>query len=142
MLNAGLLAILSALISNESDAPEWWFYFMLCMRIYKELYVCFPIYKDITQGFLAMGLRNGVISSSEARELMEDLMKAGQHHKTVDQVTRSFTIDFDLALTDPDEAKAHNLAMKFDELALFDEVTSGDYVTLEPEETKKGKRGH
>jgi hypothetical protein len=36
-------------------------------------------------------------------------------------------MEFNLALRDPHGAKAHSLALRLDELALFDDLRSGDY---------------
>lgn len=44
---------------------------------------------------------------------MLSLEKRGEHHKIFEQALASFAIDFELALTAPDDAKARNLAMRF-----------------------------
>jgi hypothetical protein len=40
--------------------------------------------------------------------------------------------DFDLALSQPEEAAAHALAQRFGELGLFVELTEGDYIAPDP----------
>ncbi|KAI4158631.1 MAG: hypothetical protein LQ342_007283 [Letrouitia transgressa] len=120
-----------------TDDPDWRFYFALSIRIYQDLYVCFPIYKHIVQGFLAMAMENDAITVSEARNIIEQFEEKGKHHKTSERVVGSFTIDFDLALTKPDDAKAHTLALKFHELSIFDQFTSGEFVNQEVEATRE-----
>jgi hypothetical protein len=115
----------------ETADPEWHFYFMLCMESYQHLYVCFPVYLDVMQGLLTMAMKNALLSSSEASELMGKIKTRGTHHEAAEEASGSFTIDFGLALTDPDDAKAHNLALRFNELAMFDEIINEDYVDVD-----------
>ena len=110
---------------------------MLSMQMYQDLYVCFPVYENVMQGFLAMAMRSGAISGLEARGLIESLRERGTHHKASEQAVGSFTIDFNLAMTDPDKAKVHILALQFDELAIFDQFTSGEYVNQEFKATRE-----
>lgn len=83
---------------------------------------------DVVQGYMAMALKSGALSGSEAAAVVERTKAGGRHHKSTQEAVGSFTIDFGLALTDPDDAKAHSLAVRFDELALFDDITSGDFL--------------
>lgn len=134
--DAAILHLVGAVLTNRDD-PDWRFYFALSIRIYQDLYVCFPIYKHIVQGFLAMAMENDAITVSEARNIIEQFEEKGKHHKTSERVVGSFTIDFDLALTKPDDAKAHTLALKFHELSIFDQFTSGEFVNQEVEATRE-----
>ena len=120
--------ICSAMLSEAVIAdPEWHSWLMFCMQTYQDLYVCYPVHLDIVRGSMAMALKTGVISSSEAAGIVNTTKARGSHHKTSEEVIGLFTLDFHLALTDPEDARAHTLALKFDELAIFDEVTSGVY---------------
>jgi len=127
LANAALLQISSAMLNNKTD-PEWQFYFNLCLHYFKHLYSRYRVYEDVVQGFLAMAIEQNVMSGSEAREFVDEFKSAGKHHEASECTSGLFTIDFSLALTDRDNAKAHALAQKFEELSLFEELTNGDYI--------------
>ena len=100
---------------------------MFCIQRYLDLYVCFPIFSDVMRGFLTMALQNGAISSQEVNKIKEQIRVRGAHHKAAEEAIGSFIIDFERALTDPNEAKTHELALKLDELVIFDELMSASY---------------
>ena len=106
--------------------PEWRFYLLLCLLCFQELYVRFPVYKTVVQGLLAITMRNGLMTSAEAQEIMERFPLIGRHHQVSDEVNVAFTCDFRLALTAPDNAKLDALVQEFNELAVFDQYTWGD----------------
>ncbi|KAI9152237.1 Notoamide biosynthesis transcriptional activator notL' [Paramyrothecium foliicola] len=125
--NFGLLQVSNAKPTVLHDS-DWRFYFSLCLNYYQDLYVRYPVYKDVLQGFLAKAMDEEMLSSREASAFMNSMRKIGAHHEALHQATALFTIDFNMAMTEPDKAQANALARKFDELAIFYEVTEGDYV--------------
>ena len=128
-LSGAPMHILSAVLSEPEAGPEWRPWLMLGIQTYQDLYVCYPVHLDIIQGYVAMALKTGAMSSSEATEVVEQTKARGRHHKAVEEAVGLFTIDFRLALTDPEDARAHSLALKFGELALFNDVTGGEYTS-------------
>jgi hypothetical protein len=119
--NAALLQVSNTMVRDRTD-PQWKDYLMLCLQSYQDLYVCFPVFEDVMQGILAMAIQNEALSSAEAREVMGKLKERGSHHETSEGVVGSFTIDFDLFMTKPDKADVHNVAQRFEEFAIFDEL--------------------
>lgn len=126
------LHVAAAVLDDRSD-PDWRSYFLLSMRINRDLYICYPVFKQITQGTLAMAIKTGAITSSEATSMMKQLEEIGKYHQTSESVVGSFMIDFKLALTNQTEAQAQAMALEFDALSLFDQFTHGEYANLEAE---------
>jgi len=67
------------------------------------------------------------MTSNEAKSLMAELRRRGAHHGTPKLASSSIIIDFDRAAANPDEARTRAIAEQFDELALQEELTTGDY---------------
>lgn len=141
ILSCGLLHLNSALMKapprsrrrpgqgadDDDDDPdaEWRFYFRLSLSYLQELYKRYPMWIDVIKASLAMAVDGGNLTSAEALQIMEDITrKSGQHHGVVEHMFNSCIADFELAMTDPDRARVHELALKFDQLALFDEFTT------------------
>lgn len=141
ILNPALMQISDATLSPWShDEASRRSYFLLCIRAYLDLYVSYPIFWDLVKGFLARAMKNGIMSNTAAKRVMTELMCRGTHHKTPDRATSSIIIDYDLAMTDPEAARTKAIAEQFDELALFDELTTGEYVA-EPGDSIAGAAG-
>lgn len=73
-----------------------------------------------------------MLTTREAKTISSELKRRGSHHTDARKSTTNFLADFDLALSQPEEAAAHALAERFDELALFVELTKGDYIAPDP----------
>ena len=117
LFNTGLVMLSNALLNGLTSA-NWHEFFSLCVRCWQDLYVCYPIFHDIAQGFLTMALKNGLISGPEGENIMGELRRRGRHHNTADEATVTFISDFKLAMTSPGEAKIDVMARKFNELVL------------------------
>ncbi len=79
---------------------------------------------EVAKAFLSTAIQHRALSRVEAFRLMADLKQRGQHHGSADEVISGFFSDLNLAATDPDEAKVHTAAQRFEELALFDKFTT------------------
>jgi len=123
----GLLNVGQALLTDHSD-PDWRLYLLLCIRAWLQLYLTYPIYSDVTQAFLAMAMRNGIVPTSHANEVMACFKQAGKHHERSEQPISTFIIDFSLAPVDPQNARIGAIAETFEDMVIFDEFTTGDYV--------------
>ncbi|KAK7967895.1 uncharacterized protein PG986_002172 [Apiospora aurea] len=111
--------------ADADAADEWRFYFRLSLVYLQELYKRYPMWLDVIKAMLAMAVDSGNLTSAEALRIIEAVAReSGQHHLISAQVFSSCIVDFDLAITDPDRARVHELALKFDQLALFDEFTT------------------
>ncbi|KAK6815721.1 hypothetical protein PG987_016487 [Apiospora arundinis] len=129
ILSCGILHLTTALMKEsaspkDKDRDEWHFYFRLSLNYLAELYKRYPMWIDIIKANLAMAVDSGNLAGAEAFAIMADITRKGQHHGILEHVFTSCIVDFDLALTDPDRARVHELALKFDQLALFDEFTT------------------
>ncbi|KAF5628904.1 conidial development fluffy [Fusarium sp. NRRL 52700] len=120
-INISLVHIAST-ICKEINDPTAKFYFLLCVRYWQHLYVGYPLFGDVAQAFLTMAINNGLITNREAKRLMAELKGQGEHHGLEDAgISTSLIVDFDLALTNKEEANVQAVAQKFEEVALFDE---------------------
>jgi hypothetical protein len=63
--------------------------------------------------------------------MMDEISRVGKHHVASDEAVISGLIDFDLATRSINDAKMVTLARQFDELLMFDELTTGDLNAVE-----------
>ncbi|PNH40468.1 hypothetical protein VD0003_g10089 [Verticillium dahliae] len=75
-----------------------------------------------------MTLRNGDISGTEARELLQRLKQKGLDNDTSDRIRATFMGDLELAMTNPRQASVENLAEQFEDMALWQEFTNTEGV--------------
>ncbi|KAK2730960.1 C6 transcription factor [Colletotrichum kahawae] len=94
-----------------------------CIVGYQKLQKCFRLPQAIIRGLLSMVLREGLITSAEARAIIRDSEEKGKHHPTSDPILAPFVIDLDLCLVDREAALADRLAAEFDEIAMLNEFT-------------------
>lgn len=136
-LNTGLVMLCYAVL-DAAKGPDSRDYLLLCISCWQELYVCFPIFRDITQAFLSMAMEKEVISGREGETLMAEIRRRGQHHDPESQPP-SFISDFKLAMTTPAQAGVNVIARKFEGLVLLDEYTTGGMVPEEVTEEEDEK---
>ncbi|CAK7229477.1 hypothetical protein SEUCBS140593_007259 [Sporothrix eucalyptigena] len=110
-------------------------YFLLCVRAWTDLYMCFPTFSEFTQAFLSMAMEAEILSGSEAQSSLARLRANGRHHNshTPQEVPINVQslIDFDLSLSQPEEASVNSLAQRFNDLATFSELTNAeDFVAV------------
>lgn len=121
-INISLIHIANTICKEGRSDPTTKFYFLLCIRYWQHLYVGYPIFSHVIQAFLTMAINNGLMSNREAKKLMAEVLAGGKHHELVHEgIQTNFIVDFDLAMTNPDEAGVQAVAQKFEEVALFDE---------------------
>lgn len=130
--HSGLLYLANAVLQEPLD-PDWRVYFLLCIYGYEGLGRPYRIAEVVAQGLLSMTLRDTNMSALEARKVMEDLREHGLDHvknDIADQICAPFMLDLTLALRDPEEAMAENMAKKFDSLAIFQEFLDQDKMEM------------
>ncbi|KAI0127278.1 hypothetical protein BJ170DRAFT_694094 [Xylariales sp. AK1849] len=128
--HTGLLYLANATLHNTED-PEWRLYFMLCIYGYESLRRPYPMSDVVIQGLLSMTLRYTDMPGSEARQILDSINKNGLRHVSGDmmeQIRATFVVDLDLALTDPESAKAENMAGDFEHLAAFRDYLETDLM--------------
>ncbi|OTA66535.1 hypothetical protein K449DRAFT_390976 [Hypoxylon sp. EC38] len=131
MWHTALLYLSNAMLcetmrSGNLRDPECWFYFMLCMTCYQNMYGSFQVVEVTMLGLLSMALRNGFLSFPEANTVLNDMKRIGQRYDSQFTVRASFMVDLELAMTNPREAQVQTLANAFHELAIFREFTTGE----------------
>ena len=118
----GLIYLTNGILQNTSD-PEWRLYFLLCIYAYESLGRPYRMSEMVAQSLLSMSLRDTDFAA------MEELRECGLDHvkKNMEEDIRgTFVVDLTLALNDPVEARAENMARQFDSLVLFQEIMDQD----------------
>ncbi|KAI1384473.1 uncharacterized protein F4822DRAFT_364701 [Hypoxylon trugodes] len=128
--HTGLLYLANAMLKDTGD-PEWRLYMLLCIYGYESFSRPFRISEIIVQGLLSMTMRDNSMTGSEAQRIINELKEGrldGVKRDFEDKIRAKFMVDMDLALRDPEEARAENLAAEFDTLALFQDFLDYDQM--------------
>ncbi|KAI0834852.1 hypothetical protein F5Y06DRAFT_289573 [Hypoxylon sp. FL0890] len=129
--HTGLLYLANAMLKGTSVDPEWHLYLLLCIYGYESLSRPYRMSEVIVQGLLSMSLREHNMTGSEAQKIINELREGrleGIKRDVEARIYAQFMVDMDLALTDPEEARAENLAAKFDNLVLFQDFLNYDQI--------------
>lgn len=126
-LASALVQTFCGLLKNVDDA-EWKYYFELCLILGSQLFDWYSVLGPILQGTLAMGLRDGALTGTEAKDLLQKYVSADRRDETMETIMNgaAFTLDLDLVMTDPTDAMTQSLARRFDDLVLFSEFAHVD----------------
>ncbi|KAJ3558209.1 hypothetical protein NPX13_g9757 [Xylaria arbuscula] len=111
--------------------PEWHVYLHLCIYGYERLGRTFRISEIVAQGLLTMTMRDTDMTGREAYKIMETMQERGLIHvqpNLEDKIRATFMIDLNLALTNPEAARAENMANDFSDLATFQDLVDLDPV--------------
>ncbi|KAB5581235.1 hypothetical protein GE09DRAFT_949153 [Coniochaeta sp. 2T2.1] len=130
-----LIYVLNSLIrdarlsSERKRTSEWDFYFKTCMLGLAKQLPCFPITDRVIQGILSMAVRDGIMSTSEASKMLEDMRReAGTEgwpsYTGVSSSCTSFIVDLDLATKHPSKATVDVLVNELDRLAMLADAAS------------------
>jgi hypothetical protein len=123
-LNGAVLHV-NHILLHDTKIPGWQFYLQLCMGWMKAIFVRYAVIGKVAQAHMAIGLEKGIITAGEARSFLADLQQLGRHHDLA-EIGLSCVVDFSTAMSSENDGRAQELAQRFDELALFDELTLGD----------------
>ncbi|KAK7963000.1 uncharacterized protein PG986_003825 [Apiospora aurea] len=124
--------VANAMLRDSRD-PEWYQYLLLCLYGYETLRRPFRVAEAVGQGLLTMMLRDKTsndesptFTSAQAHEILRHLKERGLSYRTDGESIRApFMGDLELAQTDPAGAAMEKLAGDFEDMALFQEFTSG-----------------
>ncbi|KAH6705685.1 hypothetical protein EV126DRAFT_173285 [Verticillium dahliae] len=125
--HTALIYVANAVLQDTRD-PEWHFYFLQCVSGYESLRKSYRLAEVVGRALLSMTLRNGDISGTEARELLQRLKQKGLDNDTSDRIRATFMGDLELAMTNPRQASVENLAEQFEDMALWQEFTNTEGV--------------
>ncbi|KAL1905528.1 hypothetical protein Sste5344_008753 [Sporothrix stenoceras] len=113
-------------------------YFLLCVRAWTDLYMCFPTFSEFSQAFLSMAMEAEIMTGAEAQSSLARLRANGRHHD--DELSKpagvSSLIDFDRSLSNPEEASVNTLAQRFNDLATFSELTNAEDFVAAPDDLR------
>ncbi|CAI0642728.1 unnamed protein product [Colletotrichum noveboracense] len=123
--HTALLYVANAAIREPTqafDVSERRSDFRTCILGYQKLQRCFRLSQVIVRGLLSMVLREGLITSAEARAIIRDSEEKGKHHPEAEMVA-PFVLDLDLCMMDRTAALVDRLAAEFEEIAILNEFT-------------------
>lgn len=121
--HTALLYLANAMLQS-TDAEDWLVYFLVCLYGYEGLRKSFRVAEVIVKGLLSMALRNGDMSGGHARRILAELQKNGLHDQVREEIRATFMVDLNLAMSQPGEATAEQLAGTFEDNALIMELTN------------------
>ncbi|KAI0138516.1 hypothetical protein F4776DRAFT_654301 [Hypoxylon sp. NC0597] len=130
--HTGLVYLANAML-KETNNPESHLYLLLCIYGYESLSRPYRISEVIVQGLLSMMLRERSLTGGEAQRIINELRDGRLDCVKRDfesKIRAEFMLDMDLALTDPEEARAENLAAEFDNLALFQDFLNYEQMNV------------
>lgn len=119
----GLIYLANAML--RCTDPEWHVYLHLCIYGYERLGRTFRISEIVAQGLLTMTMRDTNMTGREAYKIMETMRERGLihvHPDLEDKIRATFMIDLNLALTNPEAARAETMANDFSDLATFQDL--------------------
>ncbi|KAM5381974.1 hypothetical protein ACJZ2D_002762 [Fusarium nematophilum] len=120
--HTALIHVANAILGDTKD-PAWRFYLLFCIQCYGHLRQSYRFAEAIGRSLLSMTLQRGALSPSEARRMMEQFEENRQSSPS-DDIRATFMADLNLAMTDPKEASVERLALRFEDIALFQEFTN------------------
>ena len=109
--------VADAALSDLAD-PEWRRYYELCTLAYQNLSAFFRFATTVLQGLLHMAVRNGVMTVEESRGVLEGgRRKGGKWGGGIGrgEVTSTYKVDLELAMTSPGEAGVAVLVRSLDD---------------------------
>jgi len=110
-------------LAQVSESSEKLADLRTCFLGYQRLHRPFRLSQGIVRSLLSMALRQGLLTSSEARAIIKDSNENAKHHRGSDEVQAPFVVDLDLATMNPTAAHVESLAAEFEELAILNEFT-------------------
>jgi hypothetical protein len=125
--NAAIIQVSYDVIKNKDHDKHWFFYFRLCFSFWKELYRRYRVFYHIVQATLAFALQSGAITHNLTSKLIKELYTVGKHHEAPEGALTSAVLDFELAVNNLQASKMDSIAQQFDDLLLFDQLTTINY---------------
>jgi hypothetical protein len=124
--NTAILRVGTEMVKTSDSDPDWLFYFQLCFKFWKEAYVCYRPFRQIAQACLAAALELQALSSDTAATMLEEIADLGHHHVAVDEVVVGGILNVNRGPQSMEDSKIVTFAKRFEDLQMFDELTTGD----------------
>jgi hypothetical protein len=124
-----LLFIGNAVVRHPTSST-WHFNFQLCMYAYADLAGSFRVADGFLRAILYMAVQNKLISSSEARVIInrlpnEEASDAAGANGKMPRIRSSHVADLELALQDHAVSQVTDLAERLDDALMFDDFVDG-----------------
>jgi hypothetical protein len=113
--------LVSNTILEQAEDETWRFWFLLCTRFWKEVVVKCPVALQFAQASLSFAMNVGCVTGADARKLMAQIESNLRRNEHV-EVATSVIFDFNQALRATGEFRANEIAGKFEELSMFDDL--------------------
>ncbi|KAH8671613.1 hypothetical protein BX600DRAFT_434712 [Xylariales sp. PMI_506] len=125
LLGGAVLHIMHVVLRDTSSA-EGQFFIKQCMGWMIETFARYPAIGKAAQAHMTIGITEGTVTSAEAHAFIEELQRRGWHHNLAN-IAASYVVDFDKAMLSRSDGRVQNLAERFEELMLFEKLTTGEY---------------
>jgi len=122
--NVALIYVANDALKEPSD-PEWRFYFMLCLYVYRDMTPYFPVAKGIAQGLLTIAMDKGMVNSAEVSGYMASFEKQ-ERLEGRKKHDGGFILDLDLAIVGKEAAQVDNLTERFDKMTAVSDWIDSD----------------
>ena len=119
--NAAVLEITTSLLKSSGD-PDWRIYFQLCFLFWKEAFVRYRVYLEVTKANVVFAQRHGRIGSQTANEMISEALAAGTHHEVAEEASLTALMDFETSLKDPQEVRMDILAREVADLSVLEHL--------------------
>lgn len=121
--NPAMIYVSHAVLTSKND-PEWRFYFLLCLKAYRNLSVAYPFATIGYRATLTMAMAEGKLSARKARDLLRQLFH-GQGRENIRDTDKSRVyMDLNKIQNIDDGGDAERLADDFEKLAVVKEFTN------------------
>lgn len=123
--HTGCISTANVVIRGPADDPFRRFYFDRVMESYEILYARFPVIIVIVKGLMAMAISGKLVTRQEGYEFVQKLRDSGAHRVQItDRTDAAFVVDLDRSAADKEGGNLDRLAVKFDEMEMWDAFTT------------------
>ena len=96
--HTSMLYIGNAVLNTPSSCADWRFYFDLCVNTYLQLFTYYRIAAGFLQALLFIAVKNGFITTMEAKNILTQLGVKGRVLQAPPSVSSTHIVDFEQAL--------------------------------------------
>jgi hypothetical protein len=125
-LNSAAMHVGTTMLKGTEDLT-WPFYLRLCFAYWKSAALNYPVLSQVASASLAVALRVGALTASEAYAINKDMQTLVRHHEEgLAVIANTSVIDFDHNLVEIEGFRVFELAQSLDELTMFEEWTTAE----------------
>lgn len=121
--NPAMVYVSHAVLTSQTDS-EWRFYFLLCLKAYRNLSVAYPFATISYKATLTLAMAEGKLSASGARDLLRQLFHGDGRENVRDTDKLRIHMDLDQIQGADGSGDAEKLADDFEKLTVVKEFTN------------------